>query len=190
MKLEDKIKAAISAYTEDGGESHHLMFKETRERYSCDYRSRLNMFKGLEEAIVSLSPKSIIDAGAGFGYCMVKSLLRVCDVVHGVEIDRVGVKVANAAMEALGLGCSISQGNILRYDFSDWDMIYSYHPAKKSADQRALDEAVIKSMRPGALYARAYRAENLSENGLCEVVAHDGWCFRRNVSWWAIFRKL
>lgn len=183
-KTIERIAAALSS---DGVDSVGG-WKSREGRYTPTYVSGLWMFDGMADAIASLRPQSIIDAGAGFGHCMVKSLSKICDKVWGVELDKEAVELGNAAFARIGSACKLVRGNIRTYDFSGWDLIYSYHPLRKHSDQDELDVRVMSKLQPGDLYARAHCACDLTKLVSCEIVAsytHYPGSFD-----WAIFRKL
>jgi hypothetical protein len=127
--------------------------------------------KPIHDAIAKLTSPRVIDAGAGYGtaFPLLETMIPSASCIHGVELYKYAVRHGNIAIKRACKDWKLFRGNILEFNFLEYDFIYSYHPMKSTREQWIVDEAVISSMKPGALYLRNYYARQFHD--ACTTVA-------------------
>ena len=114
--------AALMYFTPDGLE------QSTRRRVAAHRADRVSRHGG-----------SIVDLGCGIGGDLI-ALLRVAPDVLGVELDPLRAAVAAANLAGLGLGGSVTVGDVRRLDLSTHDVIVA-DPTRRNARGRVFDPA-------------------------------------------------
>lgn len=105
----------------------------------------------------------VVDLGCGFceSLLYLGSVLNTQDL-HGVELNQQYFTDIQAITTALELPLTLYNQNYADHDISDYDVIYSYCPAKDINEYNAFNDYVLENMKVDAVWIEVYKS---SENG-------------------------
>lgn len=100
------------------------------------------LFKDICKNNKDLSKLSFMDIGAGLNTIPKIAKILGFKESKGLEIDPLYVK--------LDYNNFLIQGDILKYDFKDYDILYAYNPIKDHGTMLKGLKNIVKTMKPGA----------------------------------------
>jgi SAM-dependent methyltransferase len=149
-KLKDESFFSISSYR-----GNKLDSRTGRYPYiSNNFRTIHHLGLGLKQIILKREKKKnykrlkFIDAGCGVGLVLIYLKNMNIDGIdyNGVEIDEENVNVAKHMC-----GYGINQGDILEWDFSDYDVIYYYCPINNEKLEREFELRLEDTCKVGTI---------------------------------------
>jgi SAM-dependent methyltransferase len=116
---------------------------------------------------------TFIDVGCGIGS---KVVLASCIGFRaaGIEIDRDYVKAAKD-MLAMGWGGGrVFQGDALKHDYAEYDVVYFYCPMNDHELERQLEQRILETTKPGALILANLKMTDWRGNKLVKSIQGSG----------------
>lgn len=145
------LKKLITHLYKDCHESiqARIAYKLTRNSNYYGYipsydRHLYNLFEDITKNVRSISKKKFIDIGCGFPL-----IPKIADILgfndcKGLEFEDLYVKLDESGI--------LIHGDLLNYDFKDYDVLYSYNPIR---DIKLMNDGlrnIINTMKPGAIF--------------------------------------